>query len=107
MVYDLIQELIVYGIHNKLITEDDEYVVRNQLMDIFKLDDWEDSDVTNANESIEAILNKLVDYACKNRIIQDTATSRDLFDTKIMNALMPRPSEVIKTFNEKYKNNKV
>lgn len=60
MVYDLIQELIVYGINNKLITEDDEYVVRNQLMDIFKLDDWEDSDVTNANESIEAILNKLV-----------------------------------------------
>ena len=52
MVYDLIQELIVYGINNKLITEDDEYVVRNQLMDIFKLDDWEDSDVTNANESI-------------------------------------------------------
>lgn len=50
MVYDLIQELIVYGINNKLITEDDEYVVRNQLMDIFKLDDWEDSDVTNANE---------------------------------------------------------
>ena len=48
MVYDLIQELIVYGINNKLITEDDEYVVRNQLMDIFKLDDWEDSDVTNA-----------------------------------------------------------
>ena len=36
MVYDLIQELIVYGINNKLITEDDEYVVRNQLMDIFK-----------------------------------------------------------------------
>ena len=25
MVYDLIQELIVYGINNKLITEDDEY----------------------------------------------------------------------------------
>ena len=63
MVYDLIQELIVYGINNKLITEDDEYVVRNQLMDIFKLDDWEDSDVTNANESIEAILNKLVDLS--------------------------------------------
>ena len=102
MVYDLIQELIVYGINNKLITEDDEYVVRNQLMDIFKLDDWEDSDVTNANESIEAILNKLVDYACKNRIIQDTATSRDLFDTKLMGALMPRPSEVTNKFKELY-----
>lgn len=102
MVYDLIQELIVYGIHNKLITEDDEYVVRNQLMDIFQLDDWEDSDVTNANESIEAILNKLVDYACKNRIIQDTATSRDLFDTKLMGVFTPFPHEVNKIFQNNY-----
>ena len=102
MVYDLIQELIVYGIHNKLITEDDEYVVRNQLMDIFQLDDWEDSDVTNANESIEAILNKLVDYACKNRIIQDTATSRDLFNTKLMGVFTPFPHEVNKIFQNNY-----
>ena len=102
MVYDLIQELIVYGINNKLITEDDEYVVRNQLMDIFKLDDWEGSDITDASESIEAILNKLVDYACKNRIIQDTATSRDLFDTKLMGVFTPFPHEVNKIFQNNY-----
>ena len=29
-------------------------------------------------------------------------TERDLFDTEIMNCVMPRPSEVINKFNELY-----
>ena len=40
----------------------------------------------------------MLDYAVEKGMIEDTTTERDLFDTKIMNALMPRPSEVIKTF---------
>ena len=40
--------------------------------------------------------------AIAENIIDDTITERDLFDTKVMNCLMPRPSEVIAKFKENY-----
>ena len=39
-------------------------------------------------------------------MLEDTVTERDLLDTNIMNCLMPRPSEVIKTFNKLYDDSK-
>lgn len=48
------------------------------------------------------ILKDLLDYACQQGLCDDNVVARDLFDTKLMNDLMPRPSEVIKTFHEKY-----
>ena len=35
------------------------------------------------------ILENMLDYAVEKGMIEDTTTERDLFDTKIMNALMP------------------
>ena len=45
----------------------------------------------------------MLDYACQEGLIENNITERDLFDTRIMNCLMPRPSEVIQTFKEYYK----
>jgi len=44
----------------------------------------------------------LLDFAVETKLIEDTITHRDLFDTKLMAALMPRPSEVTDKFNELY-----
>ncbi len=44
----------------------------------------------------------MLDYACENGIIENSVTYRDLFDTKIMNCMMPRPSQVISTFKAYY-----
>ena len=45
-----------------------------------------------------------MDYAVSNSIMEeDGIVYRDLFDTKIMSKLMPRPSEVNRTFWDKYK----
>lgn len=49
------------------------------------------------------ILEEMLDYACQEGLIENNITERDLFDTRIMNCLMPRPSEVIQTFKEYYK----
>ncbi len=38
----------------------------------------------------------------KGLLQENSVVYRDLFDTKLMNCLMPRPSEVTKTFWEKY-----
>ncbi|MBQ8688185.1 MAG: UDP-glucose--hexose-1-phosphate uridylyltransferase [Ruminococcus sp.] len=102
MIYDAVQKLICYAIKNELITSDDMYVVRNQLMEVLKLSDWEESDTTYESESIDEILRPLIAYACENGIISDTANSRDLFDTKLMGIFTPMPREVIAEFKKRY-----
>ncbi|MBQ7007472.1 MAG: galactose-1-phosphate uridylyltransferase, partial [Oscillospiraceae bacterium] len=102
MIYSAVQKLIDYSIKNELITNDDVYVVRNQLMDALKLSDWKDSNAEYCDEAIDEILAPVIEYACENSIIQDTANSRDLFDTKLMGILTPMPREVIAEFNKRY-----
>lgn len=51
----------------------------------------------SAEAALEGILNEMLDYAAEDGLMpEDTITYRDLFDTKIMSMLVPRPSEVIK-----------
>ena len=54
-------------------------------------------------ETPTPILENILDYAAEQNLIENTVTERDLFDTLIMNCVMPRPSEVINKFNELYK----
>lgn len=103
MICDAIQRLINYGITQNLITKADQFVVQNQLMEALHLTDWQLSGVeTEPDASIDAILQPLVEYACSNGIISDTAASRDLFDTKLMGILTPMPHEMIAKFQERY-----
>lgn len=97
----LISELIEYGFNCHLIEKEDEYVVRNALMDIMQIYTWEDTEVTSSRK-IDDILNDMVDDAAQRGIIQNTNASRDLFDTKIMGALTPMPRDVNRAFRDKY-----
>lgn len=40
MICDEIQKLMDYGLQNDLIQPEDRYVVQNQYMEIFQLNDW-------------------------------------------------------------------
>ena len=102
MICYAVQKLIDYAIKNQLITSDDIYVVRNQLMEALKLSDWEENNTEYSGESIDELLLPLIGYACENGIIQDTANSRDLFDTKLMGILTPLPREFIAEFKRRY-----
>ena len=103
MICDAIQYLINYGITQNLITKADQFVVQNQLMEALHLTDWQLSGAgTEPDASIDAILQPLVEYACSNGIIANTAASRDLFDTKLMGILTPMPHEMIAKFQERY-----
>lgn len=98
MIYDSIRKLIDYSVKNGLITRDDRYVVRNGLMDILKVTDWEEPRVSDGLPTVDEILGKLTDYACENGVIDDTAACRDLFDTKLMGVVTPFPREVTAKF---------
>ena len=56
------------------------------------------------NLRLHEILDAICDYAVANNIINEGITAHDLFDTKLMGMLMPRPSEVTAKFFELYKN---
>lgn len=102
MICENVQKLIDYALANNLITRDDEYVVRNQLMEALKLTDWQECTGNYSVESIDDILAPLISYAVENGMIADTANSRDLFDTKLMGILTPMPREIIAEFRRLY-----
>ena len=51
---------------------------------------------------LESILKTLVDDAVARGVCEDNSTARDLFDTKLMGVLTPRPSIVRANFEERY-----
>ncbi|MBU5454489.1 UDP-glucose--hexose-1-phosphate uridylyltransferase [Caproiciproducens sp. MSJ-32] len=109
-IYREIERLLIYGLKKELFTEDDKIFVRNSLLDILNLDSYEEIREEELKllekEELETpteILNNILNYAYENKVLEsNTPVYRDLLDTKIMAALMPRPSEVIRKFNEKY-----
>ena len=98
MICKAIADLIEYGIKKDLIVECDTYVVRNYLMDLLNVSEWEDCEPDTEKKSIDDLLTVLVDYAVEKGIINDTSNFRDLFDTRIMGILTPMPREVMEMF---------
>lgn len=104
MIQDSIKKLVEYGLLTGLLEEEDKIYTTNRLLELFELDELEDGgeDAAVTVEDLEAILKEMLDYACEKGLTQDSVVYRDLFDTKIMGLLTPRPSEVIRAFRDKY-----
>lgn len=100
MICKAVQGLIDHSVRSCLITEDDVFVVRNMIMDILQLSEW--NSCGSMEGTVEEILDCLTDYACENGIIENTAVQRDLFDTKIMGVVTPMPHEVKSKFRSLY-----
>ncbi len=101
MLSEQIAALVQYGISSGLLPECEKIYTTNLLLDLFREDEYTEPE-TVPEESLETILKNLLDEACRRGIIEDSITYRDLFDTKIMNCLTPRPSQVQQTFWQKY-----
>lgn len=99
--YELIAALVQYGIDTGLTPACEKIYTTNLLLDQFHEDDYEEPDAI-PSLSLEKILEGLLDEACRRELIPDSITYRDLFDTRLMNCLMPRPSQIQETFREKY-----
>ncbi len=105
MIQKSIRKLTEYGIITGLITEADRIYTYNRLLELFDLDelDEDDTDVSVKTEDLEDILAEMLSYAHDFGLMpEDDIVHRDLFDTKIMGLLTPRPSEVISTFHALY-----
>ncbi len=103
MVYENIQQLIHYGLKTGLLDSREEIYARNLILAKLRLSEFvEPEEVEDA--PLEEILKGLLDYAAKKGLLEnDSVVYRDLFDTDLMNALMPRPAQVADRFWELYK----
>jgi len=95
MIDKAIKKLVTYGLETGLISEEDRYYAVNQILDVLWLDEYEEPQDEPGDIDLEEVLGELLDYAFETGIIpENSITYRDLLDTKLMNCLMPRPSEV-------------
>lgn len=117
-----IKKLVSYGLLTGLIRKEDQIYTTNRLLELFGLDELElsgleehqedgtdaaaepahcDTGVTMLEDELETVLGEMVDYAYEQGILKENSiVYRDLFDTKIMGVLVPRPSEVIARFEK-------
>lgn len=103
MIQDDIRQLTAYGIETGLVSKEDEIYTINKLLELFELDELEDPSGKEQDNDLESILGRMLDYAFEKGILKENGVVyRDLFDTRIMSMLMPRPSEVIREFQELY-----
>ncbi|WP_035179915.1 UDP-glucose--hexose-1-phosphate uridylyltransferase [Alkalihalobacterium bogoriense] len=103
-IYEQIERLIQYGAQKNLLQAVDVDYARNQILSVLQLTDYEEVKIERETlASPESILEQILHWAQEEGVLEiDSVTFRDLLDTKIMNCIMPRPSEVVGTFTKLY-----
>lgn len=100
----LIYELTDYALGVGLIEKEDEAYTVSRLMELFEISSIAEKRDTGATvRLISEILDDLCDEAADRGMIDgESIVMRDLFDTRIMGLVMPRPSCVTKKFKALY-----
>lgn len=102
-----IERLIQHGIRSKMVHRLDKTEVTNRVLEILDLDEFEisDKEIADINRKdkdlklASEILENILDFTAQKGLFkEDTVTYRDLMDSKIMGALMPSTSHIIREF---------
>ncbi len=100
-IFKAIQSLVCYAEREGLIEKEDKIYAVNTVCQALQLAAFEDC-AADEKAPLQAILDTILCYAVDNGLCEDSVVYRDLFDTKIMGLLTPRPSEVIQRFRTAY-----
>ncbi len=91
----LIEELLQFGLHHKMIEKLDIPQVKNQLLYLLKLSEPYTGEVnTNVDKMPVRLLNLIITDAINRNIIGDSLAEKDILDAQIMAQFMPRQSEL-------------
>lgn len=102
MINQYITALVNYGLKTGLIEKEDRAFTVNRLLELFQLEDYKETSPCS-DMPLNKILKGMLDYAGEQgMLIENSIVYRDLFDTKIMGLLVPRPSDIIKKFKDYY-----
>jgi UDPglucose--hexose-1-phosphate uridylyltransferase len=107
-IFRLIQQLINEAIKVQLIEKEDEIYVRNQVLALLHLEDFQVSkQVASSKDEIPELLEKIITYALKHDIIPHDYNAKEMLASKMMNCFLSKPSEVNQRFYEKYRESPV
>ena len=99
---EAITGLVEYAKTNGLIQNEEKTWAANALLDVLKLDSFEYV-IPDEEKNLTELLDILIDEAYERGVIEENSiVYRDLFDTKLMGALTPRPSYVREKFARLY-----
>lgn len=107
MIQESIKALVNYGIRSGLIEKEDVYYVVNKYLELLKVEEYDGNIAEIIDDSMEIDLERtlggVLDYCAENGVLEeDSIGYRDLLDTKVMEVLVPRPSEFIRSFRTEY-----
>ena len=96
-----IEKLVNYALQKGLIEECDRVWAENALLGALHLDSFTRPENVEEAE-LEPVLAELIAYGVEHGLLDDSITEKDLFDSRLMGLLTPRPSDVIGRFNSLY-----
>jgi UDPglucose--hexose-1-phosphate uridylyltransferase len=112
MIYKGIKRLVIYALKTGLIEADDIDYTINRLLELFQVEDYQDLEgedilvqaelISEEDLQLEDILSSLLEYAQGAGLVEDSIVYKDLFDTRVMGIITPRPSEIIAKFKKEY-----
>lgn len=97
-----ITSLVNYALDKGLVEEEEKAWAVNSILNVLEIEsfEWEESPEAEGLE-LHEILSWLMDDAYERGVLKENSIAyRDLFDTKIMGSITPRPSQVRKKFKE-------
>lgn len=89
-----IHQLVKKGMEAGLIEQQDAVYVRNQLLGLLRLEDFQIETEPETNLSIPDLIDELVGYATEKSIIDDILDEKEIFSAKLMDCFVPLPSQV-------------
>ncbi len=102
-----VRALTAYGIRRGLIEKYDAIWAQNMLLDLLKYEPGPEFNaiglLREPERELEEILKFLLDNAASRGLIEDSTASRDLFDTRLMGVLTPKPFDVVREFWAQYR----
>ena len=94
----MIAQLIAYALRQGLIAPEDVRWARNRLLSCMGEAGWSETPLPQELLPLSDILSALTDQAVERGLCAGDIVSRDLFDTRLMGILTPRPGEVRRRF---------
>ena len=71
MIYEAIKKLVQYGMDTGLITEVDRIYATNQILDVMRMDEYEEPEGELSETDLESVLKELLDYAHETGVLPE------------------------------------
>ena len=99
---EAITALVNYALEKELIEQEEKVWAVNRILEVMQADSfsWEES-AKGKEAGLTEILDTLIDDAYERGVLEENSVVyRNLFDTKLMGSLTPRPVQVMKKFQQ-------